>query len=240
MKSFKSLLLLFFNLAFSSFLFAQQSFDSAFTQATSVYNNTIGANIHLYNGIEYIDYDHRITGDPFFQDSYLTNGSIIYDGVFYNNVLLFYDIMRDNVIIKNYNNSPLLLINEKVAAFSLLGHKFINIQTDSSVSKNSDLGFCDVLSEGYLKLLAKRKKLVVEKTSVQYSESSYTEKDAYYILKDEILYPVSDEKSVLALMKDRKNEVQKFLHQNKIKFRKNPEAAMIKMVNYYNGLNKAK
>jgi hypothetical protein len=89
-------------------------------------------------------------------------------------------------------------------------------------------------------LLAKRKKLVVEKNSVDYTESSYTEKDAYYILKDEILYPVSDEKSVLALMKDKKSEVQKFLHQNKIKFRKHPEAAMIKMVDYYNGLNKAK
>jgi hypothetical protein len=81
---------------------------------------------------------------------------------------------------------------------------------------------------------------VVEKTSTQYSESSYTEKDEYYILKEEVLYPVSDEKSVLALMKDRKTEVQKYLHQNKIKFRKNPEVAMITMVDYYNELNKAK
>jgi hypothetical protein len=240
MKSFKSLLLLFINLVLSSFLFAQQSFDSAFTQAASVYNNTMRENIHLYNGIEYIDYDHRITGDPFFEDSYLTKGSIIYDGIFYDNLQLFYDVLRDNVVIKNYNNAPLLLINEKVAAFSLLGHKFINIETDSTISQNNALGFCDVLSEGYLKLLAKRKKVVVEKSSVQYSESVYTEKDAYYILKDEILYPVSDEKTVLALMKDKKSEVQKFLHQNKIKFRKNPEAAMIKMVDYYNQLNKDK
>jgi hypothetical protein len=239
MKDFKLLLLLFLSLASSSLLFAQQSFDSAFTQAASVYNNTMGSNIHLYNGTEYIDYDHRVTGDPFFQDSYFTNGSIIYDNVFYNNVQLFYDVLRDNVVIKNYNNFPLLLINEKVAAFGLLGRRFINIQADSSIAKNSNLGFCDVLSEGYLKLLAKRKKIVVEKTSTQYSESSYTEKDEYYILKEEVLYPVSDEKSVLALMKDRKTEVQKYLHQNKIKFRKKPEAAMISMVNYYNELNKS-
>lgn len=240
MKLFKTLFLFFLSLASSSVLFAQQSFDSAFTQATSVYDNTMGANIHLYNGVEYIDYDHRITGDPFFMGSFFTGGSIIYDGVFYNNVQLFYDVLRDNVVIKNYNNAPLLLVNEKVAAFGMLGHRFINIQADSTISKNNHLGFCDVLSDGYLKLLSKRKKLIVEKTSVQYSESSYTEKDEYYILKDEILYPVNDEKSVLALMKDRKSEVQKFLHQNKIKFRKNPEAAMIKMVDYYNQLNKVK
>jgi hypothetical protein len=241
MKNYKPLLCYSLLLTLCLPVFSQQSFDSSYNNAVSVYTNTAGVNMHLYNGSEYIDYDHKIAGSPFFLDTYFVNGSIVYDGILYNNVQFFYDILHDNVVIKNYNNNtPLLLVQEKVSAFDLEGHHFIRIVVDTAVSGIKNSGFYDVLYNGNTKLFAKRKKIVVEKISVQYSESSFGGKEEYYIYKDNVFYQVSDKKSVLNVLKTHKSELTRFMHQNKIKFKQDKEAAMIKMVAYYDRLNNAK
>ena len=56
---------------------AQNALDSSFADAIAVYKKTLGANTHLYKGRAYTDYDHRITGTPFFNDSYFAKGSIM-------------------------------------------------------------------------------------------------------------------------------------------------------------------
>lgn len=240
MKNYKILYCLTLLLLCSSFIFSQQSPDSSYAKAVAVYINMAGANAHLYSGSEYIDFDHRITGNPFFQDTYFTSGSIVYDGILYKDVQLFYDVLHDDVIIKNYDGTAILLPGEKVEAFSLLGHQFVNSKADSNTSSFKSLGFYDELYNGKMKLFAKRSKAIVEKITTQYSESDYTKKDEYYILKNDVLYAVNDKNTVLDLMKDKKSEVVKFMHQSKIKFKKNPEAAMIKMVAYYDSLTNTK
>jgi hypothetical protein len=49
--------------------YSQGSFDSAFGRALSVYTTMAGTSSHLYNGSEYLDYDHKIKGNPFFASS---------------------------------------------------------------------------------------------------------------------------------------------------------------------------
>ena len=83
---------------------AQQSFDSSFADAAAVYTKAIGANAHLYASGEYVDYDHTMTGNPYFASLYFTNGSIVYDDIPYNDVKIIYDILNDDIVIKNYND----------------------------------------------------------------------------------------------------------------------------------------
>jgi hypothetical protein len=227
-------------LIINSTAFTQNAFDSSLTRALSVYTNITGVNLHLYNGSEYIDYDHRIKGNPFFLSLSFADGAIVYDGILYENVKMFYDILHDDVVIKNYNDTALLLAKEKISSFDYAGHHFVNLVADSSETGINVIGFYDVLYNGKIKLFAKRKKYIVEKINLQYAESSFIEHDAYYIFKDNVSYPVDDKRSVLNVMKDRKTELMKYLRQNKIKFKKDRETAITKMVAYYDGLNKTK
>jgi len=224
----------------SLMLRAQTSFDSSYANALSAYTTTIGLNQHIYNGVEYIDYDHRINGDPFFGKSSFVKGSIVYDGILYNDISLVYDIWRGNVVIKNYNNLPLLLINEKVTAFDLEGHQFIKITADSLTEKLGLSGFYNVLYNGTVKLFAKRKKIVDEKITMQSSESFFIQKNEYYILNNSVFYAVADKRSVLNALDDQKPALQKYIKQQKLKFRKNLEADLIKTVVYYSGINQSK
>ncbi len=238
-KFLKQLYILFLFLNCSS-AYSQNAFDSSVTKAVAVYTNLINLNAHLYNGSEYVDYDHKIKGNPFFESAYLYNGEIFYDGVSYKNVAMFYDILNDDVVIKNYNDTAMILVKEKVSAFNFLNHSFVNIAADSILTNAKTAGFYDVLYNGNVKLIVKRKKEIVEKIITQNSESSFIEKDNYYILKNEILYAVRDKNSVLDVLKENKKDIEKFLHQSKLKYKKNPELTMIKMVVYYDALNKAK
>ena len=239
MKKYTGIFYLFLLLLNYHQLSAQQSFDSSFADAAAVYTKTIGANAHLYTGSEYVDYDHRMTGNPYFASLYFTNGAIVYDDILYNNIQMFYDILNDDVVIKNYNDTALLLSKEKVSSFSYAGHNFIKIIPDSATAEIKP-GYYEVLYNGNTKLFAKRKKEIKEKIELQYSETTFTEHDQYYILKKDIFYQVSDKNAALDVMKDRKKELSKFIHANKLKFTRNFEASLLKTVAYYNGLNTSK
>jgi hypothetical protein len=204
----------------------------------SVYTSAAGTNSHLYNGSEYVDYDHRIKGDPFFASSYFNDGSLVFDGILYPHVTMFYDILHDDVVIKNYNGLPLILAKEKVYSFNYRGHQFANLVTDSLTAEIKP-GFYDVLYDGNVKLLAKRKKEFIEKITLQYADSYFIEKDAHYILKNGELYPVSGKRDMLHVLKDKRTSLVKYIQQNKIDFNKGGEDAMIKLIGYYDGLNNA-
>ncbi|HEX5151383.1 MAG TPA: hypothetical protein VFW07_08035 [Parafilimonas sp.] len=232
-KEFFYVLLLLFIQPFAK---AQNSFDSSFADAVSVYKKTMGENIHLFNGSEYIDYDHRISGNPFFGSLHFTDGSVVYDDITYTHIQMIYDILNDDVIIKNYNGIALLLTKEKISSFNVTGHHFVKIMADSAAT-GLKTGFYDVLYDGTTKLLVKRKKEITEKIEMQNLESSFTQHDQYYILKDTVYYPAHDKNAALRALKDRKSELKKFIHQDKIKFRKDFETALLKTVAYYNSLN---
>lgn len=205
-----------------------------------MYKKTIGVNTHLYKGTEYTDYNHRITGNPFFGSTYFGDGSVVYDGIFYDHVQMFYDILHDDIVIRNYNDTPLVLVKEKVSSFNYNGHHFINLGADSNLNNFKISGFYDVLYDGNTKFLARRKKELVEKITTTFSESYFTEKTEYYILKNNELSSVSDKRSVLAVLKDHKNEMNKYMHQSKFKFRKDFENATSEVLAYYDRLNTAK
>ena len=240
MEKYKKVVYPFFLLINYVTAYSQGSFDSLLEKAVSVYTNIAGPNSHLYNGSQYVDYDHRIIGNPFFVSSYFSDGSILYDGIFYPHVQMFYEILHDDVVIKNYNGSPLVLAKEKVYSFNYAGHRFVRLVADSSETGMKISGFYDVLFDGSIKLLAKHKKEIVEKISLQYSESYFAAHDEYYILKDDVFYPETDRRSVLYAMKDKRNEVVKFLHDNKIRFKKDIKTDLIKTSAYYDGLKNIK
>ena len=57
--------------------------------------------------------------------------------------------------------------------------------------------------------------------------------NVYYIKKDGVYYTIKNKSSLLAVLKSKKKEVQQYLKTNNIKFKREPERAMIMAVRYY-------
>jgi hypothetical protein len=194
---------------------------------------------HLYNGSEYVDYDNFFIGHQYFETDDWEDGTVHYDGILYRDVPLQFDIRQDELVTDNFAGPlRIRLVSQKVRQFTLLGHTFVRIVSDSLQNTGVRTGFYDQLYAGGVTLLSKRNKIIEEYIENGKLVSEFIQKDRYYILKDGRYHSVKSKKSVLSLYADRRKELQKYLRENKVRFRENPEYAMVLMTRHYDSLTR--
>ena len=219
--------------------------DSALLQQSvervyALYRTHMHLQSHLYNGSEYVDYDHYIEGHQYFESDEWEGGSVHYDGTLYRDVPLLYDVRLDQVVTENLAGPlRIRLVPEKVRYFTLLGHTFVRIVADSTTQGGMRTGFYDQLYDGNVQVLAKRVKLIHEQITSGRVERDFYERNRYYIRKGGQFYAVKRKGSVLGVFDDRKKELQKFLREQKIRYRKAPESAMVQLARQYDVLTKS-
>ncbi|HWZ15983.1 MAG TPA: hypothetical protein VNW95_12165 [Mucilaginibacter sp.] len=212
----------------------------AFNNAVILYNTSIGEQSPLYNGPEYFFYDPTTKGNAYFMDvNAFTPGSVYYDGVYYTGVPMLYDLYSDEVAVLLYNHfSKYSLIKYRVKSFDFLDHHFVNIDVDTlSGGSSIKSGYYDELYNGKTEVLVKRSKSVQTNTGgVTASERYYSPSRDFYIRKNKVYYSVSSQGSLLDIFKDKKKELQQYVKANEIRFRRDPEDAMVKVATYYDHL----
>jgi len=201
--------------------------------AIGVYYGTLGEESPLYNGSEYIEYAYTLQeGHPFFQYADFVNGNIILDGMIFRNVPMLYDIVKDQLIILDFQKVyKINLPADRIQQFSLLGHLFVRLTRDASGDIRT--GFYDQLYSGKIALFARREKRVMEKYSNIQISKVVISGNSYYIKKDGVYYTIKNKSSLLSVLKNKKKDVQQYWKSNHVKFKKEPEKAMILAVKYY-------
>jgi hypothetical protein len=220
--------------------------QTALAQNTANFYKAIGQESRLYNGHEYPPYDPHLKGNALFPYDVQgwEYGDVTYDGIVYKNVPLKYDIFKDVAIVLLYNKfSMFALLSTKVHDFSFANHHFVRIVADSLGKNDAGLttGFYDQLYGGKIEIVAKRSKTLQNSTNNVTSspETYFISRDDYYLKKGNTYYSLSKSQgSVLKLLKDKKNELQQYLKDNKIRFRDDPEGTMAKMAAYYDQITK--
>jgi len=214
----------------SDSLLSRQSIQNAI----EVYYKSIGENAHLYNGSEYVPNNFVNSKNPYFEPLSSQQSIICYDGTVYNNVLLIYDIHREEVIINRYGQRFMIkLAREKIDWFSFPGHNFIRIVRDSSSKTLPGTGFYEKLYSGTVSVLAKRKKKIEETINSAGISTQFSGDDHIYIRKDGVYYPVRNKKSTLQVFRDSKKDIRRLLRKNKIKFKPDLEFGIVKAAQYY-------
>ena len=215
--------------------------QNAFDYAVRIFHSSVGEGSALYNGPEYFAYDASIKNNAYFMDvNVFTAGSVFYNGAFYTGVPMLYDLYTDDVTVLLYNHfSKFYLIKEKVKSFDFLGHHFINISLDS-LKENSVIkpGYYDELYKGRIEVLVKRTKTIQERNNGSTSIESYftSPTRTLFIRKNNVYYSITGQGSLINVLKDKKNELQQFIKAGQIRFKKDPEDAMVKILTYYDHL----
>ena len=202
--------------------------------AIGVYYQNLGEESPLYNGSEYIEYAYTLQeGHPFFQVVNFINGNVNVDGMIFHDVPMLYDIVKDQLIIQDFQKVyKINLPADRVQQFFLLGHLFVRLNASDQVKT----GFYDQLYKGKIALFAKREKKILEKYSNIQISKVVISQDVYYIKKDGVYYTIKNKSSLFSALKSKKKEVQQYLKANDIKFKREPERAMIMAVKYYDQL----
>jgi len=216
--------------------------QSSIDHTAASFYTAIGQESRLYNGPEYHGYDRIIKGNALFPLDAQTwaQGEVTYDGVHYKGVPIEYDIYKDMVIVLLYNHfSMYSLLNERVHDFDLMGHHFVRISADSLVNDKAGIltGYYDQLYGGKTEVLARWTKSIQHSAAqVNVLETYFTENHDYYLRKGKTYYKVNSQSAFMNALKDKKPALQKYLRDNNMKFRQNPEVAMAALAAYYDKL----
>ena len=210
------------------------SYRSALANTQSVYFKQLGDQSKLYNGSQYASYGFVFkTGSPYYKSDQFTYGSVLYDGILFNNLPLLYEDLRELLITKK-EGYLLQLITARVSAFTISGHQFIRLVADSSNRGISKTGFYEVLYPGRSLVLKKTYKNIQDVASVSEGLSHFIEEsDSYFIKKGNSFIRVKSKNEMFDIFPDHQKEIQLFIKKNKLNFRKDEENTLTQVAAYY-------
>jgi hypothetical protein len=187
----------------------------------------------LVNGVAYaMIAPSYVTGRPFFQISDPRPGTLDYDGQHFAGVPLLYEQVQDQVLLYGPSQAtPLQLIRQKVQAFELAGHRFVRLPADSAGVVTE--GFYDLVVDGPAQLLVKRGKKLEAATGGYTLKGEYEEVTRYFVQRHAQFHEINSVKQALAIMIDKKAEMQAYARGNRFDSR---EAALTALVQQYNQL----
>ncbi len=205
--------------------------EEAISNAKDVYARAMVDQIHLFEGRSYTVYSSQRDEHPYYYEDWMS-GTIFYNGHPYYHDAILYDIFRDQVIVRDfYGGNWIQLISEKVDYFILNDHKFARIE-NAGVKD----GFYDQLVEGEIKFYVSRSKEFVQEVSSAEIKNKFEGYDRYYLFRNETFYRVKNKRSLLTILSDFQREIDQYIKQNDIHFRKNFEMSAIKITQFCNGL----
>ena len=219
---------------------AAQTVDTNFHEnalnAVNIYYQSLGAESPLYNGSEYLEYAYTLQeGNPFFQSAAWVNGNIVFDGMNFNEVPMLYDIVKDQVIIEDFQKVyKINLPADKILQFTLSGHTFVRIL--HNLPGQVKTGFYDQLYNGKIAVYARREKKIIEKYGGLQINNVVEQRTVYYIKKDSSYYAIKNKHALLDALKDKKKAIQQYFKEIHVKFREDPETVTKLVAEYYDKL----
>ncbi len=205
-----------------------------YDNAKSTYLKAVGSEFGLYSGVSYKEYVQRKNdeGQPYFETNKWIDGNILYDGLFYENAPLLYDLVNDKVVTSRpYGAVKLELISEKIDHFDINGHRFIRLVTTNNTLPEP--GFFELLHDGKYQLYVKWRKIRTEVIIPDDIHSRYEDQNQIYIYKENKFHKVTSKSSVLQVLEDKKQLLQKYIKVNRLTFKSQRIESINKMLAYY-------
>ncbi|MEY2812606.1 MAG: hypothetical protein RI991_1601, partial [Bacteroidota bacterium] len=235
-KALLLLMLFFFSSSWmSGHLHAQiQNGDSLLVNASAAYLKLMGENASLFNGAEYVSPRQQIDGFPFYGQENQFKGTLYFSGVWYFNLPIHLDLVNDKMLMWSFDGSRLLVLNaEKIERVKLGEAQFVNGDLISNTGGSPKTGFYQLIYDGRIKVLAKRQKVIVQKSSSDRSYAFYKEFIKYYIVVDGKWSEIGSKNSVLNLLSDKRDALKGFINKENLSYKKSTEQFLEKVVSFY-------
>jgi hypothetical protein len=148
-----------------------------------------------------------------------------------------YDLLAEAVLIDHDSRaSPIQLESDRVGWFVINNHHFVHLRDEEIDQPVLNTGFYDVLAEGKVDLLVKRKKIL--KKSIDDTElrvlNWFEDRNEFYVVLDQAVHKIKSKRNLLNALTKHRKEVNRILRQNNIEFRGHAEQALVMAVNFYN------
>jgi hypothetical protein len=227
--------LLLFTLSVYNILYSQNNSPDSLNNISinngiNFYKEKLGGFVFINNGVEYTASFPKSSGHPFLDNAFY-NGFLTFNGIWYTDVLLKLDLVNQELVIMN-NQSLLSIVDKsKVEKFEINKRNFVHLSKEKYPFV-FDFGFYELLYQKDISVYAKRSKFIQPATKVD-ELNSFTQVNRYFILKEQNFHAIKRERDLFNLFTKNKTGVKEILKTKKIKFKTNPEQAILAVVDYY-------
>lgn len=195
--------------------------NNASTSLYDWYDSKVGKeNLDINKGRILLNYDRVLNNNDRFYFSEYKLGSVVYDNQIYNSVLLNYDILNDNLILKpngEFDKNPVTLIKEKLQYFYIDEKKYVNINYSENKLPEFMRGFFEekTIGTNFIFLIKHNK----NKSSVIKNDQlidDFTETTSYFIKYKNNYYEVKSKKNILLFLPEYKKSINEFYSNNQL------------------------
>ena len=211
-------------------------YQTAVDNTLKVYHSAIKEQSAIFNGRMNVPYMvHFETGSPYFENEKFVTGKLVYDDVVYDDIELLYDQLNPSVTTL-VPAGRLQLASEKIRSFSIAGHNFVRLQKTSS--NKITTGFYEQVYAGKSGVFKKVEKSLREELQTGEVLRYIDEKVLYYVKRGEEYYVIKRKSELLKLFSDKKQQLQQYIRQNKLKFKNNMANTLVQVAAYYDQLSR--
>jgi len=199
------------------------------------YNSQRGAESAIYNGKLFYSYSSDIEGIPYFQSANWQKGTVVYENIIYEDILMKYDLVKSQLIVtpNETGGMHISLYSPRIQEFGFSGFHFIYFNKKKDNSSLPE-GFYQLLVKGTITVFANTKKIISEKIVGNTLDKKFEEIVSYYLLKKGQYYHINSQNDLLNALEEHRKEIKVLLKTMKLKYRKDPLRIIIASVELYN------
>jgi len=187
----------------------------------------------IYNGKEPVQYPGHITNHPYLGYVEYVDGILRYDNIDYPHILMRLDLYRNELLILSPDASfEVILQPDKLNHANFYGYQTIYFYPDGLKGCPSE-GYYQRLYDGENLILRKQTASLFETRKENIQTGSFSKPVKYYIRKGDTYYTVKSKGSVLSVFKSHKKELNQYIQEQRLDFKRSPEDAIIAIVKQY-------
>ena len=190
-------------------------------------------NTALYEGIVYREAYRTINEKvKFYKSAQWYNGSVLYSGQPFYNVLLKYDVFGDQLILKQLDRlggGSILLFKSNVSSFRIEDTQFVHLRQEEI---GEAAGFYELLWEnGSIRLFAKHQKNDFVRKDRRAAYYEFVDIKKLYLLDlSGKYYPINRKKELTDILPSLKKDIDSFYQKNKRLLNRDVDSFMISLI----------
>ncbi len=212
---------------------AQWIEQSRILELNNLFRDVYNLDGHLISGRKYFNRYPNAPGHPFFNSDEFKKGKVIVNGIEYNDVLLKFDIVEQEIVLQFSNihggNDQIILSSENITEFELEGKVFRKYEFPGKGNT-----YLQVLVENEITCLYSwRKNLISQRYSLdnpyKYSEQ---ESKAYLLIKNHFIGFRGNRSYMKIFPAELHQDIKRFLKTNNINLKSASDNTITQLVNY--------
>ena len=190
----------------------------------------------LLNGRLYQEKRTNIVGHPFLKDDKFHSSNIYYKGINYENLLLKYNIFRQEIIYYqeiDIEQPRFILLNLDYLEKFEINYDSDKLLFTSEFSNlnglDSKIEYYQLIYDGNFKYIKGSEKRI-EKLAVKNRYDQYVENNYYYLIVNNKPYRIKNKKDFIQVFINHKKEIRKFIKKNHLKIKPWSHGDIIKLI----------